>query len=68
MPACGCTLPLTNPGACATCPSMRGRFVLVQEHKPTWVVPMPQTGWKCPQCGAVMAPAEKACINCKGVK
>lgn len=23
-------------------------------------------GWQCPVCGAVMAPDEKSCINCKG--
>ena len=23
-------------------------------------------GWKCPSCGAVMAPWQKACINCSG--
>ncbi len=23
-------------------------------------------GWVCPVCGAVMAPHERACINCRG--
>jgi len=23
-------------------------------------------GWECPKCGAVMAPDEKVCVNCKG--
>lgn len=23
-------------------------------------------GWKCPSCGAVMAPWQKACVNCSG--
>lgn len=23
-------------------------------------------GWRCPQCGAVMAPFERSCINCTG--
>ena len=25
-------------------------------------------GWKCPSCGAVMAPWVESCINCKGDK
>ena len=23
-------------------------------------------GWRCPSCGAVMAPWQKACVNCSG--
>jgi hypothetical protein len=23
-------------------------------------------GWECPKCKAVMGPAEKVCVNCKG--
>ncbi len=23
-------------------------------------------GWKCPSCGAVMAPWQKSCVNCLG--
>lgn len=26
----------------------------------------PQLGWECPKCGAVMAPSEKVCVNCRG--
>ena len=25
-----------------------------------------QYGWKCPVCGAVMAPWQNACVNCPG--
>ena len=25
-----------------------------------------QYGWKCPSCGAVMAPWVENCVNCKG--
>ena len=25
-----------------------------------------QYGWKCPSCGAVMAPWQNSCINCSG--
>lgn len=27
-----------------------------------------QYGWKCPSCGAVMAPWKYSCINCSGSK
>lgn len=26
----------------------------------------PQLGWECLKCGAVMAPSEKVCVNCRG--
>lgn len=25
-----------------------------------------QYGWKCPECGAVMAPWQSICVNCNG--
>ena len=25
-----------------------------------------QYGWKCPSCGAIMAPWQNSCINCIG--
>ena len=28
--------------------------------------PIREYGWECPKCGAVMAPSEHSCINCKG--
>lgn len=28
--------------------------------------PIREYGWECPKCGAVMAPSERSCINCKG--
>ena len=28
--------------------------------------PIINYGWVCPKCGAVMAPSERVCINCKG--
>ena len=27
-----------------------------------------QYGWKCPSCGAVMAPWKHSCVNCSGGK
>ena len=27
-----------------------------------------QYGWKCPSCGAVMAPWQSSCINCLGTR
>jgi uncharacterized OB-fold protein len=27
-----------------------------------------QYGWKCPSCGAVMAPWQSSCINCFGMQ
>lgn len=27
-----------------------------------------QYGWKCPSCGAVMAPWQNSCVNCSGEK
>ena len=29
--------------------------------------PQIQYGWKCPICGAVMAPWQSVCINCSGI-
>ena len=29
--------------------------------------PQVQYGWKCPTCGAVMAPWQSVCINCSGI-
>ena len=29
-------------------------------------VPPVQYGWKCPSCGAVMAPWQNTCVNCHG--
>ena len=27
---------------------------------------IPQYGWKCPECGAIMAPWQNTCVNCQG--
>lgn len=29
-------------------------------------VPAIQYGWKCPSCGAIMAPWQSTCVNCRG--
>ena len=29
--------------------------------------PIREYGWECPKSGAVIAPSERSCINCKGI-
>lgn len=55
-----------NPTMCEECrDNWLKSFTTSYSHLTS---PQPQynMGWVCPKCGAVMAPTERSCINCKG--